>query len=481
MPPTVLIVDDEAPLAAAIETFLARQGLTARAYGTAEAALAALAQLAPDIALVDIQLPGMDGLSALAAIRRERPETLVVMMTAYSSVPGAVAALRGGAVDYLVKPVDLDELWVVIQRAWETHRVRGELSYLRQRAGHAAPVESLLGTSPAMAAVRRQLLQVAGADRLGDAGPTVLLTGETGTGKELAARAIHAAGPRADGPFVELNCAAIPATLLEGELFGFERGAYTDARQSKPGLVEAADGGTLFLDEIGLLDGSLQGKLLKVLEDGAVRRLGAIAPRRVDVRILAAANRDLEAAVREGTFRADLLYRLRVLTVSLPPLRGRGEDIELLADAFLRATRERYGRGHVQLSAVARRALVEYAWPGNVRELRHVIERAVLLHSSDTIAPEHLGLTGPPDARTAVGPGEVSVDFGRGAIDLEAVERELIVRALSHAAWNRARAAELLGLTRETLRYRIEKYNLRPDGPARGQSPGRTGADPHRD
>ena len=286
MPPTVLIVDDEAPLAAAIEAFLARQGLTARAYGTAEGALAAMAELAPDIALVDIQLPGMDGLSALTAIRRERPETLVILMTAYSSVPGAVAALRGGAVDYLVKPVDLEELWVVIQRAWETHRVRGELSYLRERAGHAAPVESLLGTSPAMAAVRRQLLQVAAADRLGSAGPTVLLTGETGTGKQLAARAIHAAGPRAAGPFVELNCAAIPATLLEGELFGFEKGAYTDARQSKPGLVEAADGGTLFLDEIGLLDGSLQAKLLKVLEDGAVRRLGALAPRRVDVRIL---------------------------------------------------------------------------------------------------------------------------------------------------------------------------------------------------
>ncbi len=351
MPPTVLIVDDETPLAAAIETYLSRQGLTAHAFDSAERALAALAELAPDIALVDIQLPGMDGLTALRAIRRERPETLVILMTAYSSVAGAIAALRGGAVDYLVKPIDLEELSVVIQRTWETHRVRSELSYLRQRAGHAAPVESLLGTSAAMAAVRRQLLQVAGADRLGDAGPTVLLTGETGTGKELAARAIHAAGPRAHGPFVELNCAAIPATLLEGELFGFEKGAYTDARQSKPGLVEAADGGTLFLDEIGLLDGSLQAKLLKVLEDGAVRRLGALRPRRVDVRILAAANQDLEAAVRDGSFRADLLYRLRVLTVSLPPLRGRVEDIELLCAEFLRTTRERYGLGDIQLCA----------------------------------------------------------------------------------------------------------------------------------
>jgi DNA-binding NtrC family response regulator len=255
MPPTVLIVDDEAPLAAAIETYLSRQGLTAQAFDSAERALAALAELAPDIALLDIQLPGMDGLAALSAIRRERPETLVILMTAYSSVATAIAALRGGAVDYLVKPIDLEELSVVIQRTWDTHRVRSELSYLRQRAGHAAPVESLLGTSAAMAAVRRQLLQVAGADRLGDPGPTVLLTGETGTGKQLAARAIHAAGPRADGPFVELNCAAIPATLLEGELFGFEKGAYTDARQSKPGLVEAADGGTLFSMRSGFWTG----------------------------------------------------------------------------------------------------------------------------------------------------------------------------------------------------------------------------------
>ena len=478
MPPTVLIVDDETPLAAAIETYLSRQGLTAHAFDSAERALAALAELAPDIALVDIQLPGMDGLTALRAIRRERPETLVILMTAYSSVAGAIAALRGGAVDYLVKPIDLEELSVVIQRTWETYRVRSELSYLRQRAGHAAPVESLLGTSAAMAAVRRQLLQVAGADRLGDAGPTVLLTGETGTGKELAARAIHAAGPRAHGPFVELNCAAIPATLLEGELFGFEKGAYTDARQSKPGLVEAADGGTLFLDEIGLLDGSLQAKLLKVLEDGAVRRLGALRPRRVDVRILAAANQDLEAAVRDGSFRADLLYRLRVLTVSLPPLRGRVEDIELLCAEFLpddtRALRTRRRSACARHAAGARR--VQLAGERARAAPRHRAGRAAARgrdHSAGAPWPDE-----PADARATVRSREVSVDFGRGPIDLEAVERELIARALSHAAWNRARAAELLGLTRETLRYRIEKYGLRPDGLPRGPSPARAGEDP---
>jgi DNA-binding NtrC family response regulator len=406
----------------------------------------------------------MDGLAALEAIRRERPETLVILMTAFSSVSSAVAAMKAGAVDYLTKPLDLEELGVVIQRAWDTQRVRGELSYLRQRAGHAAPVDSLLGKSPAIEAVRQHILQVARADRLGEAGPTVLITGETGTGKELTARAVHAAGPRAGGAFVEINCAAIPAALLEGELFGFEKGAYTDARTSKPGLFEAADGGTLFLDEICLLDLALQAKLLRVIEDRAIRRLGALTPRRVDVRILAATNRDLEVAAREGAFRQDLLYRLRVLTVDLPPLRARAEDILLLAEHFLGQLRDRYGLADVHFSSAASRALQAYAWPGNIRELSNVVERAALLNPQRTLEPEHLGLAKGGEAPVVLNPeGAVQVDFGRGPIHLEAVERDLIAKALSHTGWNRARAAELLGLSKETLRYRIEKYRLSPD------------------
>jgi DNA-binding NtrC family response regulator len=453
-----MVVDDEAGLASAIETFLRRQGVDARSFGTAEAGLAALSELAPDVALIDLQLPGMDGLAALSAIQRERPETVVIVMTAHTSVEGAVAAMKEGAFDYVGKPLDLDELWLVVQRAWDAKRARGELAYLRQRAGHSAPVGSLLGDSDVMVAVRQRILQVAAADRLGDAGPTVLVTGETGTGKELAARAIHAAGPRAAGPFVEINCAAIPAALLEGELFGFEKGAYTDARTSKPGLFEAADGGTLLLDEIGLLEVALQAKLLKVIEDRSVRRLGALAPRRVDVRILAATNRDLEPAVREGTFRADLLYRLRVLTVEMPPLRGRAADIWMLAQHALDKVRERYGLGETRWAPAARGALVDYPWPGNVRELIHVVERAALLHPGRALGPEVLGLaSGTPVAATRDG---VAVDFSAGPIDLEAVERALIEQALRHAGWNRARAAELLGLSRETLRYRIEKFRL---------------------
>jgi two-component system response regulator AtoC len=461
-----MIVEDEPGLAAAIEAFLRRQGVDARSFASAEDALAGLAALAPDVALMDLQLPGMDGLAALEAVQRERPEAVVIMMTAYSTVQGAVAAMRRGAADYVAKPFDLEELWLVIQRAWEAQRTRGELAYLRQRAGHSAPVASLLGTSQQMEEVRRRILQVAAADRLGDAGPTILVTGETGTGKELAVRAIHAAGPRASGPFIEINCAAIPAALLEGELFGFEKGAYTDARTSKPGLFEAADGGTLHLDEIGLLDVALQAKLLRVIEDRAVRRLGALATRRIDLRIVAATNRDLDEAVREGAFRPDLLYRLRVLTVDMPPLRGRSEDILLLARHYLDRIRERYGLGETRLSPAGLDSLVGYAWPGNVRELINVVERAALLHPGRVLEPEMLGLGPPPDAPVAVGTDGISVDFSRGPVDLEALERALLERALRHTRWNRAQAAKLLGLTKETLRYRIEKFRLAPEPPS---------------
>lgn len=463
MAPAILVIEDEAGLASAVQAYLERQGAAVRVFPAAEPALAVLGEVAPDVALVDLHLPGMNGLAALGAIRRERPETLVILMTAHSSISTAVEAMKGGAVDYLTKPLDLDELWLVIQRAWQSHRTRGELAYLRERAGHSAPVESLLGESAPMRDVRQRILQVARADRLGEAGPTVLITGETGTGKQLAARAVHAAGPRNQGPFVEINCAAIPAALLEGELFGFEKGAYTDARSSKPGLFEAADGGTLFLDEICLLDLGLQAKLLKVIEDRAVRRLGALTPRRVDVRILAATNRDLETAAREGAFRPDLLYRLRVLTVDLPPLRAREHDIALLAEHFLRQLRERYGLDPVRLSPAALRLLQTYSWPGNARELANVIERAALLNPSRTLEPEHLGLGESTSVTVGVTPdGRVDVDFGRGGIDLEAVERDLIEKALIHTGWNRSRAADLLGLTKETLRYRIEKFRLSP-------------------
>ncbi|MGH7263798.1 MAG: sigma-54-dependent transcriptional regulator, partial [Candidatus Rokuibacteriota bacterium] len=274
MPPTVLIVEDEASLASTLQAFLERQGVTAHAFPSAEAALARLRELAPDLVLVDVNLPGMDGLAALQAIREERPETLVVVTTAFSSVATAVAALKGGAVDYLTKPLDLDELWVVIRRAWEGQRLRGEVAYLRDRAGHTAPVESLLGHSPPLVAVRQRLAQVAQADRLGEAGPTVLITGETGTGKELVAQTVHQLSRRSREPFLPLNCGAVSPTLIESELFGHERGSFTGADRVHKGYFERANRGTLLLDEVTETPIELQVKLLRVLETGTVMRVG---------------------------------------------------------------------------------------------------------------------------------------------------------------------------------------------------------------
>jgi len=291
-----------------------------------------------------------------------------------------------------------------------------------------------------------------------------LIRGETGVGKEMAARAIHYQSPRSSGPFIEINCAAIPASLLEAELFGYERGAYTDAKTAKAGLFEAADGGTLFLDEIGHVELALQIKLLKVIEQKSVRRLGGLRTKTVNVRIVTATNRDLEKAIADGEFRDDLYYRINAITLVVPPLRGRGGDIMLLARHFLDHYRQQYGFPPKVLSPEAEEALLAYSWPGNVRELAHVIERAALLHAGRVVSVEHLGLSREqrPEPILVTSDGSVQVDFAAGPIVLENVERALIQEALRASSWNRARAAELLGISRETLRYRLEKFDLRP-------------------
>jgi transcriptional regulator with PAS, ATPase and Fis domain len=320
-----------------------------------------------------------------------------------------------------------------------------------------------------MRTLRQQIERIASLESPdGTGGPTVLILGETGAGKEMVARAIHYGSARAKGPFVEINCAAIPASLLEAELFGHERGAYTDARTAKPGLFEAADGGTLFLDEIGHMDLAIQVKLLKAIEEKAVRRVGGLRAKSFNARIIAATNRDLEAAIAEGAFRADLYYRIKALTIEVPPLRDRGGDVVLLARHFLGRCTRQYGLPPKVLASEAEDLLRGYAWPGNVRELAHVMERAVLLHAGSAVQPEHLGLTeGKERAALVVGGGGVQVDFSSGAIVLDEVERQLITGALQAAGWNRARAAQLLGISKETLRYRMEKYHLQ--GPSAGR------------
>ena len=325
----------------------------------------------------------------------------------------------------------------------------------------AASAQALAGVVAESASMRELVALVL---RLADTRSPVLLEGESGTGKDLIAHWLHYAGARREGPFIKVHCPSIPGELLESELFGHEKGAFTDARAAKAGKIEMAAAGTLYFDQIQDLTLPLQAKLLRVIEDRTVRRLGALSPRRLDVRVLAATNRDLEKTAREGGFRQDLLYRLRVLTVDLPPLRERDDDIRLLAEHFLREVRSRHGLGEVRFSPAALAALVAYPWPGNVRELAHAVERAALLGPGPTLEPEHLGLAATSRAVPArVEPdGSVHVDFAQGAIDLERVERSLIEQALAHAGWNRGQAARLLGLTKETLRYRIEKYGLSP-------------------
>ena len=448
---TVLIVDDEQSLARSAKAFLADHGYEAEVAGTGEQALELLAALQPDVVFADVRLPGMSGLDLLKRIRAFDPVIPVIMLTAYGSIAGAVEAVKLGAFDYVKKPVDLEELKLLADRARETRLLKEELSYYRRRATTDVGFEGLVGESRAVQAVLERARQIAALDET----PPVLLTGETGTGKGLLAHAIHAAGPRAAKPFIEVNCTALPATLMEAELFGHERGAFTDAKESKPGLVEAAEGGFLFLDEIGDVDLAVQGKLLRAIEERAVRRVGSVRERKVDVRIMAATNRDLERAVGEERFRKDLYFRLAVIVLEVPPLRERGEDVLLLTAHFLHAFNAKYGKVVRDLSVAARDLLLSYPWPGNVRELSHVIERAVLWSRGATLDVEHLSLTRPV-AASDHGDAAPPVDTAT----LPQREKTIIEQALRDAGGNQTKAAQRLGISRDTLRYRLKKFGL---------------------
>ncbi|MEO7985360.1 MAG: sigma-54 dependent transcriptional regulator [Gemmatimonadales bacterium] len=464
---TVLIVDDERTLARAIKAFLTEAGYEAEVAGDAEQALAMLETLRPDVVFSDIRLPAMNGIELLRRIREFDPAISVVIMTAHGTIEGAVEAVKLGAFDYLKKPVDLEELKLLADRARETSLLKQELSYHRRQAARDIPMAGIIGRSPALKAVLDQARQIA---TLAET-PPVLISGETGTGKGLIARTIHAASARASKAFIEVNCTAIPGTLMESELFGHERGAFTDARESRMGLFEAAEGGFLFLDEVGDIELGLQGKLLKAVEERSVRRVGGNRDRRIDVRILAATNRDLERAAREDLFRRDLYFRLAVIILHLPPLRERGEDVVLLAEEFLKRFSAKYGKEVGRLDARARELLLAYPWPGNVRELSHVIERAVLWSRGGALDIEYLALARPANGDPSAAAERVAEVAPAGAFenaapgpplgtDLEAWEKSLILQALRESGGNQTRAAARLGITRDTLRYRLKKHGL---------------------
>jgi DNA-binding NtrC family response regulator len=473
---TILIVDDERTLARAIKAFLAESGYETEVAGDAESALQLLPTLRPDVVFTDVRLPGMDGIALLKKIREFDPAISVVVMTAYGSIEGAVEAVKLGAFDYVKKPLDLEELKLLADRARETGALKQELSYYRKRVAPDVPFADIVGQSKVMHAVLEQARQIAALDET----PPVLITGETGTGKGLIARTIHTSGSRSGKPFIDVNCTALPANLMESELFGYERGAFTDAKESKLGLFEAAEGGFLFLDEIGDVELSLQGKLLKAIEDRVVRRVGGVRDRKIDVRILAATNRDLEREADRDRFRKDLYFRLAVLLLRLPPLRERGDDVFLLAEHYLKRFSAKYGKDVRRIGAEARQLMLAYPWPGNVRELSHVIERAVLWSRGTELTPEHLSLTRPSEdsgrgerrteeaGTTAAAPLQpegvprVSAEHALPpeGMSLDQWEKSLLEQALKEAGGNQTRAAQRLGISRDTLRYRMKKYGI---------------------
>ncbi len=453
----ILVVDDEKLIRWSVGERLQRDGYEVLSAESGEEALEVVAAQAPDLMILDVRLPGIDGLATLQRALELHPDIAVLMMSAHSTVDIAVQAMKHGAVDFLVKPFPFQALDAAVERALGTARTRRQIQALTsERRGGTEALSAIVGRSAAMEQVRSMAARLAGSDAT-----TVLVEGESGSGKEVVARAIHFGSARADRPFLQVNCAALPEHLLESELFGHERGAFTDAHAQKRGLFESAEGGTVMLDEIGDLHPGGQAKLLRLLENKTFRRVGGVQELRADVRVLAATNVDLEQRVAEGRFRADLFFRLNVVRIVVPPLRDHAEDIPLLAASFIARFNQEMKRHVRAVSSAAMEMLQAYQWPGNIRELRNVIERAFILHAgADEIRPEHL----PPELRGAAPAARraekpVSAVPAEGLV-LEDVERKLIQEALERASGNQSKAARLLGISRDTLRYRLKKHNL---------------------
>ena len=463
----VLIVDDEETLARNIAVYLERLGWATAIAGSAEEGLARYGEFRPDVVLLDHNLPGISGLEALRALRQLDAQACVVLITGFGSIDLAVSAIKQGAADYLAKPLALSELKLLLERLIAQHRLESTVDYYRGRAAVESGVDKILGRSGAIARLRERIALLLQAERSLTEGepPTVLIQGETGTGKELVARALHFGGARAAQPFIALNCGALPQQLVEAELFGYEKGAFTDARQRKAGLVEAAEGGTLFLDETGEADAATQVKLLKLLEDRRYRRLGGLREQRADLRIVAATHRPLEQMVREGRFRADLYFRLRIVEIAVPRLREREGDALQLAQHFLQLHARRYGRPVPVLAQEAQGLLARHTWPGNVRELRNAMEQALLMARGASIGSRELAFLSPD---TSPG-GSANVPTGGAPaeeedLNLERAERRLIRAAMTRSGDNVTQAARLLGVSRDTLRYRLDRLQMRDVG-----------------
>jgi DNA-binding NtrC family response regulator len=456
----VLIVDDEELVRWTLAEALRTSGYITVEAGTGSAALASFDSEQPDAVLLDVNLPDGSGLDVLRDIKRRQPEAVVIMITGTVMIEDTIAALRGGAYDFISKPINLEELQVTIRNGIEAQALRREVGQYRRERASQFSFDQIVGDSPGMREMFALARKVAESEV-----SSVLLQGESGTGKDLVAKAIHYSSRRADGPFVAINCAAIPATLMESELFGYEKGAFTDAKARKEGLLEQAERGTLFLDEIGELELSLQAKLLRVLEEGAFRRVGGLKDIPLDVRVIAASNRDLKGESEKGQFRLDLYYRLSIIQIDIPPLRDRGEDIVKLADHYIAYFNDRLRKRVRGLSPPVADVFRHYSWPGNVRELRNVIERVMILEDGDLITmtylPRDLCINVPSRLQTEVAAdrqtGDHPFQLPSAGIALEEVEMSLVKQALERSGGNQTRAAELLGISRDQLRYRLKK------------------------
>jgi len=442
----VLIVDDEIETCALLREIMEKEGYDVQVAQDGQTALDLVIGQHPDVVLSDIQMPGMNGIALLMAIHQRQPATQVILLTAYGSLSTAVEGIKAGAFDYLSKPFVLDEIRSVVRHALDHKKMLEENRTLRERVAPSNPLSNIQGKSPALVAVYKLIARVAPTDS------TVLIQGESGTGKELIARAIHANSLRKDGPFVAVDCGTLAETLLESELFGHERGAFTGAISRKKGLMESAQDGTCFLDEIGDISSTLQGKLLRVLQEHEIRYVGGVDSIPVNVRIVAATNKNLKTLVKEGKFREDLYYRLNVVTIGLPALRERPQDIPVLVEFFL----EKYGKTaskHVTgVSSQAMAIIMQYNWPGNVRELEHTIEHAIVMTGQSTIMPQDL-----PEAIST--PSTIKPTTN-GWKTLEQLEREHILRVLEAYKGDEAQAAEVLGVHRKTIQRKLKEYGL---------------------
>lgn len=451
----ILVVDDEKMIRWSLGEALRGWGYEPIQAETVATALAAFDADQPAAILLDINLPDGSGLDVLRQIRHRQPEAVVIMITANVLIDETIGALRGGAYDFIGKPINLEELQVAIRNGIEAGRLRREVKLFRRERAQQFSFDQIVGESPAM----REMLALAHKVAESEVS-SVLLQGESGTGKDLVVKAIHYQSSRADHPFVAINCAALPGTLIESELFGYEKGAFTDAKARKEGLFEQAEGGTLFLDEIGELELSLQAKLLRVLEEGSFRRVGGLKDLPLDVRVIAASNRDLKTEGEAGRFRADLFYRLSVIQIDIPPLRERGDDVLLLAEHYLTSFRKRLRKNIDGISPEALAAFASYEWPGNVRELRNVIERAMILEDGHEITAKYLPRGLAVDSRAGSAAYSMPPDQIRlppDGVSLEAVEMSLVRQALERSGGNQTKAAELLDISRDQLRYRMKK------------------------